>query len=244
MSPGIDRFTDLGGARHQFPDTSWSRLRASGRPGSAEARAALQALFQSYWKPVYAYVRFRWSKSNEDAKDLTQSFFAWILESGFLDRADAARGRFRSFITSALENFLVDRDRWERRDKRGGGARALELDDAPESLVPASAATPEEALIEAWRRDLFLRAEARLEEKLAAEGKRLYYDIFRDYYLAPGGELDYAGVAARHGITTVDVSNHLMHAKRRFQAILTDLVSETVGSEAELQEELKALFGR
>ncbi len=240
--------TSLARGDRAFPSTCWSRVLESARAGTTEQRASFEAVASSYWKPVYAYVRTRWAKTNEDAKDLTQDFFAWMLESGFVERADPARGRFRAFVKVALEHFLADDARKQRRLKRGGGLalRALDAEEAEElrrSLATEREPEPGAVLDQAWRRDLLARAVDALEERYTAEGRPTYFQVFRDYFLDASEELDYAAVAARYGIGRVDVSNYLQHAKRRYRATLRDLVAETVTDADALREELDWLLG-
>jgi len=238
--------SDLGG--RQFPSTCWTQFLGGGRTGAAGRRAA-ESLAQRYWKPIYAFIRSQWAKSAEDAKDLTQEFFVWMLESDFLSRADRTRGRFRSFVKVALRHFLTNEARDTRRIKRGGGRDIVSLDGVPDDSLPggepagAKAKTPEEILDEAWKNETLLRTASTLGEALRAEGKGVYYDVFRDYFLAGAAGLNYRALAERYAISEVDVSNFLMHAKNRYRAILTDIVAETVENEEELRDELKALFG-
>jgi RNA polymerase sigma factor (sigma-70 family) len=234
--------TSLGG--RDFPSTCWSRF--LGGFSTAAGKEAVESLAASYWKPIYAYIRTRWSKSNEDAKDLAQDFFLWMMESDFLARADRGRGRFRVFVKVALEHYLTDEARRRQAQKRGGDRGIFAIDGSPSAeigIAEAAGRMPDQILDDAWRAELFVRATQRLHEEFRAEGKDVVSGVFRDYYLSPSGDLNYREMAAKHGISEVDVSNHLMLAKRRFRAILTDLVAETVENEEDLQDELRTLFG-
>jgi len=233
----IEGDTRTGGPRRHFPSTCWSRFL-----GPAGARGgAVEELSKSYWKPIFAYIRAGWARSNEDAKDLTQDFFVWLMEGDFLARVDPARGRFRSFVKVALKHYLTDEVRKRRSLKRGGDAEVRSLSDpATADALPAES---EKALDDAWVGELLTRARERLEATLKAEGNEATFAVFRDYYLAEAGKLIYRDVAARHGIGEADVLNRLKQAKRRFRAVLADLVAETVGTEGDLVDEMKALFG-
>lgn len=231
--------TSLGGRNRDFPSTCWSRFSGAGDASS------LETLARSYWKPIYAYVRARFAKSNDDAKDLTQDFFAWMVESGFLAKADPARGRFRAFVKTSLQNHFFNDERRQRREKRGGGREFFSIgagDDAP-PVVDAANRPPEELLDDAWRHELFTRAAERLERAYRDEGRPEYAELFADFYLRGGEAPAYKDLAARHGVAESNVTNLLTHAKRRFREIITQLVSETVGSEEELRDELRSLFG-
>lgn len=228
------------GAGPQFPSTRWSRILAADED---RRRAAWESLASAYWKPVYAYVRARWARSNEDALDCTQDFFLWVMSSRFLERADPRRGRFRSFVKTALANFVRDLERKRHTLKRGGGRAPVALPESGEELPDVADRGPEEALDEAWRREVMERATRALEAELASQGKELSFRIFRDYFLGES-ELDYAAVAARYGVKTSDVSNHLQLAKQRFRGVLKATVADTVGERADLEAELAWLFGR
>jgi RNA polymerase sigma-70 factor (ECF subfamily) len=224
------------GDRHDaFPSTRWSRILA--REGPRD----LEALAQDYWRPIQAYLGTRLRLRAEEAADLAQDAFAWILATRFFERADPARGRFRGLLKKALSNFAIEHLRRQAAGKRGGG-RAPEPLDGREPADPRSK-TPDEALDEAWRRELLERARARLEAELESGGKRTYYLLFRDYFLDEGDDVDHAALAARYAITKTDVANWLDHGKRRYRELLRALVLETVSGEQEYAEELRWLFG-
>jgi RNA polymerase sigma-70 factor (ECF subfamily) len=219
-----------------FPTTQWSDVRrgAAGGEGRAEA---LSALARRYQAPAEAYLEVALRVPRERAHELFQEFFAWMLATGWLAKADPARGRFRAFLKVALRNFATDELRKERAAKRGAGrTTSLELDPAPEPADTRSP-SPEEALDRAWRAELVQAAFARLEEQLTASGRALQFAVFRDHYLAPGPELDYRALAARHGLTTTDVSNYLQRAKKAYREALRALVLDTVGDACELGAE-------
>lgn len=241
-SHGPDPSTALRGGRG-FPTTRWSLL-AAGQGDDAAARAALEALARRYWLPIARTVRARWARSDDEARELTQEFFLWMLEGDLLRRADRSRGRFRAFVKAALENFLRDRERRRLAQKRGGErAHAPLWTDEGEALplVDPRGRSPEELFDDAWRRALLAEALRELEQELEGRGKQVAFDVFRDYYLA-ADDVDYAALAVRHGIGRADVSNALMLAKRRFRALLRALVLETVERADDLEAELRWLL--
>jgi len=240
------RDTEAGGDRRDFPTTAWSTF-LTGTLDGAAGRRAIETLADKYWKPVYSYIRAKWSKTNEDAKDRTQDFFVWMIESGFLNRADPARGRFRSFLKVALNHYLADIERMHRSIKRGGNATILAIgrgdDELPEiDVADPAGRTPEQLLDEVWRGEIFGRAVDQLESALKEEGRAVHFEVFRDYFLRNEEKIEYRELAQRYKIGTADVSNHLMYVKKRFRAILTDLVTETVQGTQELEAELKWLW--
>ncbi len=243
-----DGEADIGGGPRDFPSTCWSRFLGSAPSDERQRRAAMEELARHYWKAIYSYVRAKWAKTIEEAKDLTQDFFVWTMESDFLGRADPSRGKFRAFVKVALEHFLSNQERDRRAQKRGGDRKILALDGmwtetAGLEILDRAGRTPEEALDETWKNELLSRAERLLEEHLRREGKELQFRIFRDYYLDEADELDYQEVAARYGIGRPEVLQRLRQARESFRAIVTDLLAETVQGPDELREELRALFG-
>lgn len=219
-----------------FPPTRWSRILARG------PERDLDALARDYLRPVQAYLATRLRCRIDDANDAAQDAFAWLLGTRLLDKADPARGRFRGFLKTALGNFATEQWRKEQAQKRGGCIGLTTFDAAGEP-VDESARTPEQALDDAWRRELLVAAQAQLQRELEGNGRAAYWTLFRDYYLAAGDEPDHATLATRHGITRTDVANWLDHGKRRYRAILRERVADTVTDEATLQEELHWLFG-
>jgi len=240
--------TAMGGARGDFPSTLWTDIALTRENDEAKRRTAWEGLANAYWKPIYVYMRAAWSKSSEEAKDLTQDFFAWMMETGFPGRADPRRGRFRVFVKTALRHFLGNEARASHRLKRGGGRPVLMLDRSADDLsaleLPGPAGgSPEEVLEKAWKAELLARARNILEEAFRREGKQVYYDLFRDCVLGASPGLTHAEAATKYAIAASDVNNHLMASKKRFREILTDLVAETVSGGDELRDELKELFG-
>jgi RNA polymerase sigma factor (sigma-70 family) len=221
-----------------FPTTIWSEVRRGG--ARAEGRdAALEALARRYQGPAEAWLRAALGLRREEAHELFQEFFAWMLASDFLAKAERERGRFRAFLKVALRRFAIDEQRAAAASKRGGGER-MESTDADGAPEPADGAqpTPEEALDRAWRAALVEEAFERTRRTLEGRERGLVFAVFRDHYLAPGPAADYRTLAARHGITTTDVSNHLQRAKALYRDELRALVLDTVATPADLGEEL------
>ncbi|MBV9126332.1 MAG: sigma-70 family RNA polymerase sigma factor, partial [Planctomycetes bacterium] len=163
----------------RFATTRWSVVLAAGRCASPDSQVALTALCETYWYPLYAFVRRRGYRA-EDAQDLTQEFFARLLEKGSLRAADRERGKFRSFLLSSFQHFLTQE--WDRAhaQKRGGGRTLLSLDLAVGEnryhLEPAHELTPERIYERRWALVLIDRALARLRDEFAAAGKQQLFD--------------------------------------------------------------------
>jgi RNA polymerase sigma-70 factor (ECF subfamily) len=204
-----------------FPSTRWSRILGG---GAGARRPDWDALARAYERPIRDWLRSRFRGDADAAADAAQEFFAWMIETEFAGRADPERGRFRSFLKTALRHFVVDRERAERTRKRGGGRAPESLDDAAASAALASKdAGPDEALDAAWRTALIL--------------------VFRDYFLSGEAEsLDHATLARRYGLSATDVSNYLRVAKNRFRELLRLEVLATVGGPDDLGAELRWIF--
>ena len=249
----MSKSTNAPGAAAQFPSTHWSRIAAL-EAGTEAQKSAWESLATAYWKPVYAYVRLRWARSDEDALDCTQEFFVHLLEGSLLARADPHKGRFRAYVKTALANFVHDLERKRRTLKRGGErvvfslagpARAADGSADEESsidLPETEGRDPDDALDDVWRAALMETATRALESELDSQGKAVYFRVFREYFLSEV-ELDYASVAERFDLKTSDVSNYLQYAKKRFRSVLRAVVADTVGGREDLEAELTWLFG-
>jgi len=222
--------------RPVFPSTRWSRILAPA------GERDLDGLARAYGRPIQAYLAARMRCRDDDAHDLAQEAFAWLMTTGLLDKADPARGRFRGFLKKALANFAGEQWRKAQAKKRGGDITVETLEDGAEPVDPSSR-TPDQVLDDVWRRELLELAQSRLQQELEGGGRAVHWALFRDYFLVAGDEPDHSTLAARFGISRTDVSNWLDHGKRRYRAILRNVVAETVTTEDELQEELRWLFG-
>lgn len=245
--------TTLGGTARAFPTTQWSQILAAQDRSQPGHREQLDALLRLYWRPAYTYIRLGWKKSNEDAKDLTQTFFARLLENGLVASARADGGRFRSYLKQALKNFLIDADRAAK--VRRPVEPVLALDGDVE--VP-SGVSPEEAFDRQWLSCLLDESIVKLESELRADGKEVYFNVFRSYLLdsaaakeetipAPGGPLQlptYGTVARRWGLSEFDVRNYLTHCRTRLREILRNAVRGTVDDPRDVEEELLSLLDR
>jgi len=228
-----------------FATTHWSVVLAAGHSSSPECRQALSALCESYWYPLYAYVRRR-GHSVEEAQDLTQAFFAFLLEKDALRVADRERGRFRSFLLAALNNFLANEWRRAHAERRGGHRLQLALDfDSGErrySLEPADETTPERIFERRWALVLLERAMDRLRRQYESGGKAALFAALKPY-LGGGGEiLSHEEVAKQLGVSAGSVKVAVHRLRRRCRETLRQEIAQTVGSPDEVDDELRALF--
>jgi RNA polymerase sigma-70 factor (ECF subfamily) len=255
--------TEIGGGGGAFPTTSWTLLRAAADRSSEEWKNRLGSLLQAYWKPVYQCIRARWRKSNEDAKDLTQGFFALLMEGNDLARVTREHGTFRSYLKTALDHFLIDEQRKAEALKRGGTFDRVPLDvSALEgSIADPGSTSPEEAFDREWVATLMAEATRDLESALRAEGRELYFRAFQLYYLdgpnsssqaaanphskgeTEGEGSSHGSVAAQLGLEPYDVNNYLMYARRKLRLLLKERVSSYAASEQDALREFGFVLG-
>jgi len=230
--------TAMGGDQSRFPSTQLSLLfRTHAGPSSPEY---LERVVDTYWKPIYCYVRRAWSKSDADAKDLTQSFFVHLLQSDVMARFDRERGNFRTYLKQCLRHFLSADSRDRDRIKRGGTSRFLPL-DAGNLQVPDPIGTPEEQFDRDWAAQVLELCRAEAETQLRAEGKSAYVDAFRLYSDEPA--LSYREVGERLGLGESDVRNYLRHVRQKLRQLVIATVSSYVSHEDEILAELGSILG-
>jgi RNA polymerase sigma factor (sigma-70 family) len=211
----------------------------------------LEALVEGYWKPVYKYVRVRFRTEAEDARDLTQSFFTWLLEGDTLARYDPAKARFRTYLRLCLDGFVANARKAAGRLKRGGGRVLLPLDfegadgELRRHEVP-DGADLDEYFHREWVRALFAQAVDALRARCEAAGKAAHFRLFQRYDLdEPGteGRPTYAQLAGEFGLPVTQVTNHLHWARRQFREVVLARLRELTASEAEFRSEARDVLG-
>ena len=231
--------------REWFTTTHWTVVLSAREQGSPEAEAALEKLCRTYWYPLYAYVR-RQGNDEASAKDLTQEFFARFLQKKRLDHVQREKGRFRSFLLASLKNFLADERDKARAQKRGGGQTLLSLDDDTAEdryrLEPADNMTPDKLFEQRWVLTLLDQAKARLKEEYAQAGKANLYERLRVFEAGDPDAPTYAQVAAELDLTESAVKSAAHRLRQRYGELVREEVAHTVGSSAEVDEELRHLI--
>ena len=195
-----------------------------------------------YWKPVYKTIRIRFGKTNEEAKDLTQSFLTMLLERDALEGFSASRGTFRTYLRTLLDRFVANEHKASHRLKRGGNLTAVDFEEAEAELSSSAAVSPDELLHQEWIRSVLERSVDQLEAELRREGKHEYMVLFRRYDL-DGSDQSYRQLATELGTTESTVTNRLAFARRRFRQIVLDVVRSVTASDEEFRQEVRALLG-
>jgi RNA polymerase sigma-70 factor (ECF subfamily) len=228
-----------------FATTHWSLVLAARGQPSPEARAALADLCRVYWYPLYAFIR-RGGHGATAAEDLTQEFFARLLEKGWLGQADRTKGRFRSFLLAACKHFLANERARERALKRGGGRTHLPINfhdaDARYAREPADALTPERLFERRWALALLDQVLAELRAEYAAASKEKLFDLLKARL---GGAADaalYESVAAALGMTAGAVKVAAHRLRQRYRDRLREAIARTLDDPDAVDDEIRHLF--
>jgi len=245
MPAGDDDPGRFGSGAGQFATTHWSVVLAAGSPSSDESRGALAELCGLYWYPLYAYVRRR-GRGAEEAQDLTQSFFARLIEKRAVQAADPRRGRFRSFLLGSLKHFLANEWDRSRAAKRGGGRTVLSLDveDAEHRyrLEPADDVTAEKLFERRWALTLLDLVLGRLRGQYVRDGKERVFDGLKGFLGGAGEGGGYREKGEQLGMTESAVKVAVHRLRRRYRDLLRERIAQTVASPEDVDDEIRHLF--
>jgi RNA polymerase sigma-70 factor (ECF subfamily) len=219
----------------RFDTTRWSLVLDAGGEG-AVAGAALETLCRTYRPPVLAYVR-AWRRGREDAEDLSQAFFAHLLEHRLAAHADRERGRFRAFLLTSLKNFLASEHARATRQRRGSGVAAVSLEYAE----PIDEAGPEQAFEREWAQTVLREAMQRLEHEAAKAGKQALFAELRPYLLELPEATTYNEIGERLALrpNTLAVAVHRLRA--RLQELVREVVADTAVDSDDADSELRRM---
>lgn len=228
-----------------FVTTHWSVVLSAGRSDTPRAAEALQRLCQAYWYPLYAYVRRR-GYSPEDSQDLTQEFFARLLEGNRVRSADQQKGRFRSFLLAGMNNFLADEWDKSRAQKRGGGLRTVPLQfDTAETRYgsePVDNVTPEQSFERRWALTLLDDVLKRLGAEYEREGKAGLFAALNPCLVGDRTSQPYQELSQKMGMTESAMKSAVHRLRRRYRQLLRGEIANTVASADEVDDELRHLF--
>jgi RNA polymerase sigma factor (sigma-70 family) len=244
MSNKAPKYSTPSGAG-RFATTHWSIILAASDSASTQHEPALGTLCQTYWFPLYVYLRRRGYDSHQ-AEDYTQGFFAGILERKGLRKADPKYGKFRSFLLASLKNFLADEWDRDRAQKRGGDKKVFSLDfDAAASRYdqePEHQMSPEKLFEKSWALTVLTRAMDRLKAETIVSDKQQLFECLKIYLTAEKGAVPYKNVAVKLGMTEGAVKVAVHRLRRGYRELVRDEIAQTVTTEAQIDEEIRDLF--
>lgn len=234
---------DFGNARW-FATTHWSVVLAAQDGNSNGVPDALNDLCRSYWSPIYSYIRCQ-GHGPPEAQDLTQDFFARLLQREYLSRVDHQRGKFRSFLLAYVKHFLSEQRNKARAQKRGGGQKLLSLDAAREEegfvSEPVDQLTPDQTFERRWAQALLERALKRLEVEYVEADKGALFEALKDFQPRQPGSLTYAQIGENLGTTETAIKSAVQRLRQRHREILREEIAQTVDSAKEVEEEIRHL---
>jgi RNA polymerase sigma-70 factor (ECF subfamily) len=228
-----------------FATTHWSVVLQAAETDSPHAADALARLCRAYWYPLYAHVR-RQGHGVEDAQDLTQEFFARLLERKHLRLADRNRGRFRTFLLTSLKHFLINEWKQVNRQKRGGGRQIVSLDaEETETRFRAELAddrSPDKAFERRWAMVLLERVLDQLQEEFAAAERRQLFEELKSSLTGEDNESTYVEIGLRLGMSESNLKVTVHRLRRRYRELLREEIARTVEDPKSIDEEMRDLF--
>ena len=244
----MDRDTDIGGPLHKFPVTNHSAIIAARSEDQLVRSRAFETILAGYWKPAYKYIRLKWQADNEDAKDLTQGFFATAFEKDYFASFDPQKASFQTFLRTCLDGFVANERKAGRRLKRGGDVDHYQLDFvSAEAELAAHAAesslSPEEYFHREWVRWMFTLAVEALRRHCDETGRTLHFQLFERYDLHDDGNVSYASLAKEFELEPATVNNYLAAARREFRKIVLEKLREITATDEEFRIEARSLLG-
>ena len=242
----MDPDTDIGGPAHRFPATNHSAIINARSDDSRVRRRAFDTILASYWKPAYKYIRLKWRVDNEDAKDLTQGFFASALEKNYFATYDARKASFQTFLRTCLDGFVANERKAGQRLKRGGDMAHYQLDfaAAEDELAAHASSTlsPEDYFHREWVRWMFTLAVDAFRRRCDETGRAVHFQLFERYDLNDDN-VSYASLAAEFGLEQATVNNYLAAARRDFRRIVLEKLREITATDEEFRTEARSLLG-
>ena len=224
-----------------FATTHWSVVVGAGDSRSTEAASAMERLCQTYWYPLYVFVR-RKGYSHEDASDLTQGFFARFLEKDYLRSVDSSLGKFRTFLLTSMNHFLANEWDKSQTQRRGGKIRVFSLDEVAAEqrylLEPSDYTTPETIFDRRWAQAVM----SVVLDRLAAETQEKRFEVLKGFLLEDKGAVSYEAASNQLGMSVAAVTSAIHRMRGRFRALLFETVANTVAKAEEVEPELRHLL--
>jgi DNA-directed RNA polymerase specialized sigma24 family protein len=242
-----DPDTDIGGPLHKFPVTNHSAIINARSDDQLIRRRAFGTILASYWKPAYKYIRLKWHAGNEDAKDLTQGFFAHAFEKNYFATYDAGKASFQTFLRTCLDGFVANERKAGARLKRGGDLDHYQLDFAAAenellSYATSSNLSPEDYFHREWVRWMFTLSVETFRQRCEELGRPVHFQLFERYDLSDD-KVSYASLAEEFGLDTTTVNNYLAAARRNFRRIVLAKLREITATDEEFRTEARSLLG-
>jgi RNA polymerase sigma-70 factor (ECF subfamily) len=236
----------LMGGPANFRTTHWSVVLLAGSGDGAQASEALDCLCRAYWRPIYVLVRRRGYDASE-AQDLVQGFFSGLIQRQGLERIEQSKGRFRSFLATAMTNYLINERKRERRLKRGGSYETFSFDAQPEEqryqIEPTHELTPERLFEQRWAQTVLDRVVARLQADFAAAGHADRFECLKEFLLNDPADVSYVDAGARLGLSVSAVTSAIHRMRLRYRDSFREEIAQTVADPAEIDDEIRYLVG-
>jgi RNA polymerase sigma-70 factor (ECF subfamily) len=229
-----------------FATTHWTVVLAAGKRHTPQSDGALEELCRTYWFPLYAYVRRR-GHTKEDAEDSVQAFFARFLAKNYLEGLSAERGRFRAFLLASLKHFLINEWKKSQRLKRGGGEAKLSLDwetaDTKFQVAATNEPSPDKTFDREWALALLAKVIERLQKECEEDGKAKLFGQLKIFLTTGKDESSHADAARNLGMDETAVRVAVHRLRKRYRQLLRDEIAQTLAEPADVDEEMRALFG-
>ncbi|RYD36113.1 MAG: sigma-70 family RNA polymerase sigma factor [Verrucomicrobiaceae bacterium] len=230
----------------RFATTRWTVVMNAGRHGSAEAETALAALCETYWFPIYSFIR-RHGRPKEDAEDLTQAFFARLLDRRAIGQPDQTQGKFRAFLLASVKNFLANEWDRNRAVKRGGGVIHLSLDwqsaDSRFAIEGNDGRSPDQEFDREWALTLLARVISLLGDEFSRSGRAGEFAVLKGYLTGAKDGMPYEEAARLLDMESGAVRVRVHRLRKRYRELLKQEISSTLVDPAMVDEELAALMG-
>ena len=231
----------------RFPATAWTVIRSAQEHQDNVRQAALERLITVYWRPVYWQLRRDWNAPHWEAADLTQEYFARLIDGDFLEGVSKDKGSFRSYVKATLRNFVLNTKRAERAARRGGGKDPIPVEElnAVGAEPPGGLEGPDRAFERELMRAIVREVLTELEEDCRRRDREVQYELFFRFYSGEqqGQAPSYKDLQEQFSLGPHEVKNHLAEMRVKFRKCVLDHLRDGISSEDELVREIREVFG-